>query len=108
MIHNDKEIANKIQTEFESLLKSKFPSLKPMEKWKQTMWHLNGNTIVSLVFLKNKIKFCFFNSDNLDINIVQRWSASIFSLNMEYNYEETINWEKIHELIEQTIITNHK
>jgi uncharacterized protein YdhG (YjbR/CyaY superfamily) len=108
MVNNDKDLANKLETEFESFLKSKFPSLKSIEKWKQTMWHLNGNLIVSLVSSKNKIKFCFFNTDKLDVKVLQRWSASTFSLNLEYNYEDKINWKKIQEMIEQTIRTTNK
>lgn len=103
MITSDQDLANKLQKDFENFLKSKFPSLNSIEKWKQTMWHLDGNLIVSLVTSKNKIKFCFFNVDKLDLKVLQRWSASTFSFNLDYNYEDKINWDKIKRIIEQTL-----
>jgi uncharacterized protein YdhG (YjbR/CyaY superfamily) len=45
-----------IQTKFEELLQLKFPHLQPINKWKQTMWHIDGNLINSS-FKKNQILF---------------------------------------------------
>jgi hypothetical protein len=58
MITSDQDLANKLQKDFENFLKSKFPSLNWIEKWKQTM-HLDGNLLYILVTSKNKIKFLF-------------------------------------------------
>jgi hypothetical protein len=35
---------------------------------------------------------------------LQRWSK-YFSFNLEYNYEDKINWDKIKRIIEQTFLT---
>jgi hypothetical protein len=96
-----------IQEKFEAILQEKYPLLEPIDKWKQTMWHLNENLVVSLIFSSKKLKFCFFNNSSLKLDKNQRWSTTIFSENIEYGYEDIINWKKIEGLIESTVI-NYK
>ena len=92
-----------IQEKFEELLASKFFQLQPVNKWKQTMWHIDGEIIVSLVHLSKKSKFCFFNNPGLNLDKVQRWSSTIYSNNLEINEANEVNWESISDLIENTI-----
>lgn len=94
-----------IQTRFEELLQSRFPLLQPCNKWKQTMWHLEGNVVVSLIQLSKKTKLCFFNNPTIQLDKIQRWSASIYSHNLEYQNESQVDWERIDELIQNTIET---
>ena len=90
-----------IQEKFENLIQSKYPFLDPVEKWNQKMWHKEGKLIVSLIFLSKKLKFCFFNNPNIKLDKLQRWSATIYSQNLEYQNDEEINWDKIQNLINE-------
>lgn len=92
-----------IQAEFEKLLLSKFSFLQPVGKWQQIMWHKEGNLIICLVFSAKKIKFCFFNNPNLTLDKLQRWSTTIYSQNLEISNGDKVNWEKIEELIVNTL-----
>lgn len=91
------------RTRFRRLLASKYPSLKSTEKWRQTMWHNDGSLVVSLIFLSKKIKFCFFNNPNIELDRLQRWSSNIYSQNREYENGMEIDWERISELINTTM-----
>lgn len=97
----NKEI--EIQEEFEHLIKSEYPFLDSVEKWNQKMWHKEQNLIVSLIFLTKKIKFCFFNNPNIELHKLQRWSSTIYSQNLEYQYNDEISWDKIRKLINETV-----
>ena len=88
-----------VQTKFENLLEKKFSYLQPVEKWKQTMWHKDGELVVSLIFSKEKLKFCFFNNPNTKLDKHQRWSTTIFSENLEIENQKEIDWEVIEKLI---------
>ena len=100
------DLKNNIQTKFENLLQKKFSYLQPVEKWKQTMWHKNGELVVSLIFSKEKLKFCFFNNPNIKLDKHQRWSTTIFSENLEVENQEKVNWKIIEELIDKTNLKN--
>jgi len=91
------------QAHFEQLLLSQFPFLEPIDKWKQTMWNKEGQLIVSLVFLSQKVKFCFFNNPIIELDKLQRWGSTISSQNLEYDNRSPINWRKVQELIDSTI-----
>ena len=91
------------QYKFEKLLATKFSQLQPINKWRQTMWHLNGNLIVSLVHLSNKSKFCFFNNPELVLDKLQRWSSSVYSQNLEIDQNTKIDWKKISYRISETM-----
>jgi len=67
------------------------------------MWQKDGNLIVSLVFLSKKMKFCFFNVPDIELDKLQRWGSTIFSQNLEYDDGNAIDWNRISELIEVTI-----
>ena len=99
----DTDFKKSTSIKFETMLKSKFPFLQLVEKWKQTMWHKNGDLIVALIFSSKKIKFCFFNNQNIKLNKHQRWSNNIFSENLEIQNKNEIDWKIIEELIENTI-----
>lgn len=92
-----------IQEEFEKLIKREYPFLAPFKKWNQKMWHKEGALVVSLIFLSKKLKFCFFNNPNIELHKLQRWSSTIYSYNLEYDYDEKINWEKIRKLINKNV-----
>lgn len=92
-----------IQDEFEKLIKSDYPFLVPIQKWNQKMWHKDGKLIISLIFLSKKIKFCLFNNPTIELDKRQRWSAMIYSQNLEYHYDDTIDWEKIKKLIDKNL-----
>ena len=92
-----------IQTHFEELLRTKFPHLQPIGKLRQTMWHIEGNLVVSLVHLSKKTKFCFFNNANLALDKIQRWGSTIYSHNLEYTDENEVNWDEVSEFIQNTI-----
>ena len=92
-----------IQEEFEKLITREFPFLTPTQKWNQKMWHQDGELIISLIFLSKKMKFCLFNNPTIKLDKRQRWSATIFSENLEYHYEDTIDWEKIKKLIAKNL-----
>ncbi len=92
-----------VQAKFEELLKARFPILQPTDKWKQIMWHKEGNLIVSLVLSTNKLKFCFFNNPNLKLDKLQRWSTTIYSQNLEIINEREIVWDEIEALIDSTV-----
>ena len=96
------QIEHKTQYKFENLLRSKFPFLQAVRKWRQIMWHNNGQLIVSLVFLSRKMKFCFFNSE-IELDVLQRWGSSVYSHNLEYAYGAQINWNQIERFIQHTI-----
>ncbi|MEM6815917.1 MAG: hypothetical protein AAF600_16275 [Bacteroidota bacterium] len=89
----------KIQDSFENLLAEKFPELKPIEKWKQTMWHQNGDLVVSLVPLSKKVKFCFFNCPHLELDKTQRWGTTTTSENLEIPDGSVVDWEQIEQLL---------
>ncbi|QCX01336.1 DUF1801 domain-containing protein [Aggregatimonas sangjinii] len=88
-----------IQESFKNLLAEKFPELKPIEKWKQTMWHHNGDLVVSLVPLSKKVKFCFFNTPHLELDKTQRWGTTTSSENLEIPEGSLVDWEQIETLI---------
>jgi hypothetical protein len=67
------------------------------------MWHMDGDLIVSLIHLSKKSKFCFFNNDNIELGKMQRWSATIYSHNLEYAAAADVDWGKVDELIQNTI-----
>jgi hypothetical protein len=92
-----------IQNEFEKLIKCNYPFLAPIQKWNQKMWHQEGELIISLIFLSKKMKFCLFNNPDFELDKRQRWSATIYSQNLEYHYEDTIDWEKINKLIDKNV-----
>ena len=92
-----------IQNEFEKLIKRNYPFLAPIQKWNQKMWHKEGELIISLIFLSKKMKFCLFNNPAIELDKRQRWSATIYSQNLEYHYEDTIDWEKINKLIDKNV-----
>ena len=92
-----------IQAEFEKRLEAKFSFLQPVDKWKQTMWHKEGNLIICLVLSAKKMKFCFFNNPNLTLDKLQRWSTTVYSQNLEIANEDKVDWEKIEELIVETL-----
>ncbi len=96
------------QSQFETLLGTSFPSLQPIKKWNQTMWHNDGDIIVSLIFLSKKMKFCFFNNPDLELDKLQRWSATIYSQNLEFSYEDSVNFDRIKSLIEDTIHSQYQ
>jgi len=90
------------QEKFEKLLQTKFTQLKPINKWRQTMWHLNGKVIVSLVHLTKKSKFCFFNNPEIELDRLQRWGSTVYSKNLEF-INNQVEWDAISNLIENTI-----
>ena len=92
-----------IQEEFEKLIQSDYPFLTPIQKWNQKMWHQDGELIISLIFLSKKMKFCLFNNPTIELDKRQRWSATIYSQNLEYHYEDTIDWKKIKQLIAKNV-----
>ncbi len=92
-----------LQKKFEQLLSKKFSNLQPTIKWNQTMWQMDGNLIVALVFLSNKVKICFFNNYEVELDKLQRWSASIFSQNLEFDSKSEVDWDEITMLIDDTI-----
>ena len=55
------------------------------------MWHKDGELVVSLIFSKEKLKFCFFNNQNIKLDKHQRWSTTIFSENLEVENQEKLN-----------------
>lgn len=91
-----------LQQKFEEILAKEFPQLQPVKKWRQTMWHLDGNLVVSLVHLSKKSKFCFFNNPNLEIGKIQRWGATIYSNNLEVTSEQNVDWDQISKMIKET------
>ncbi len=91
------------QTQFEKLLECEFPTLEPINKWNQTMWHKEGHLIISLIFLSKKFKICFFNNPNITLHKLQRWSSTIYSQNLEYKNDDKVDWDKIQELLNNTI-----
>ena len=95
-----------LQTKFEKLLSTKHSQLKPINKWRQTMWHIDEKIIVSLVHLSNKSKFCFFNNPVLKLDKLQRWGSSVYSQNLEIEQDTNINWNDISNWITDTI-KNH-
>lgn len=94
-----------IQEKFKELLAAKFPQLEPINKWRQTMWQLDGKVIVSLVHLSKKSKFCFFNNPNLVLDKLQRWSSTIYSNNLEISEVDEVSWESVSRMIEDTIFS---
>ena len=92
-----------IQEKFEALLKTDYSTLQPINKWKQTMWHQDGNIIVSLVLLSKKIKFCFFNNPNIELDKLQRWGSTVYSQNLEYKNQDVVDWDRVRELVEDTL-----
>ena len=92
-----------IQQKFDELLRIKFSELQSANKWNQTMWHKDGRVIVSLVHLSKKSKFCFFNNPNLKVGKNQRWSATIYSNNVEVSENDKVDWKSVSEHIEKTI-----
>lgn len=92
-----------IQGKFEELLKLKFPTLEPTNKWNQTMWHIEGKPIVSLIHLSKKTKFCFFNNPDIELDKTQRWGSTVYSQNLEYSVNDSVNWDKVGKLIQNTI-----
>ena len=102
-----KDIQVEIQTKFEKLLATKHGELKPIKKWKQTMWHLNGKIVVSLVHLSKGSKFCFFNNPKLELDKLQRWGSTIYSQNFEIEQNTIIDWDNISYWITDTI-KNHE
>ena len=97
------EQQTKIQAHFNKLLADKYPMLQPIDKWKQVMWHQDGDLIVSLVLLQKKVKFCFFNSSNLTLNKTQRWGTTITSENLEVENGEAVDWERIDMLLKKML-----
>ena len=67
------------------------------------MWHQDGELIISLIFLSKKMKFCLFNNPTIKLDKRQRWSPLNFSENLEYHYKDTIDWEKINQLIAKNL-----
>ncbi|GEM_PF-2538624 len=100
----DTEVATQVR--FENLLSSKFPSLEAIKKWNQTMWHKEGKLIVSLIFLSQRMKFCFFNNPNLELDKLQRWSSSVYSQNLLVENVSVIDWSKVENAIGDTIAQN--
>jgi hypothetical protein len=102
---NLKEIKSLIENNFHNLLEKSFPKLQAVNKWKQIMWHNEERIIVSLVFGKNKIKFCFFNNPTIKLDKLQRWSQTVYSQNLEIKNESLIiDWVYIKELIQKTLL----
>lgn len=95
--------AANIQKTFETILAEKFPELQPVNKWKQTMWHLNGDLVVSLVPLAKKVKFCFFNSPHLKLDKTQRWGTTTSSENLEIPNGTDIDWKQIEKLLTEIL-----
>jgi hypothetical protein len=52
----------------------------------------DGNLIVSLNYIKKQDKILFF-VDKLDFRFCNV-GVQYFSFNLEYNYEDKINWDK--------------
>ena len=104
----ENEIKIELQSEFGKLLVAKFPFLQPVDKWKQMMWLKEGKLIVSLIFSAKKIKFCFFNNPNLKLDKLQRWSAAIYSQNLEIAYGDTVDWETIEKITRDTSESNFR
>jgi hypothetical protein len=96
-------IKNDIQRNFELLLHEKYPYLQVVDKWKQKMWHKDGHLVVSLIFSSKKYKLCFFNNPMIKLGKRQNWSTSVFSENIEYSYEQNVNWEEVDSIIKSTI-----
>ena len=94
---------DKIKIKFEKLLQDKFSFLQPVDKWKQIMWHNDGNLIIALIFSAKKIKFCFFNNPNLQLDKLQRWGRSVYSQNLEISYQDNIDWKSIQQFISETL-----
>lgn len=95
-----------IQEKFETIVKSRYPVLQPIQKWNQRMWIREEKIIVALIFLSKKLKFCFFNNPNIELDKLQRWSSTIFSYNLEYENDELIEWDNVKHLIDSTIKDN--
>ena len=92
-----------LQQKFEEILARDFVQLQPVKKWRQTMWHLDGNLVVSLVHLSKKSKFCFFNNPNLEIGKIQRWGSVTYSNNVEVTAVDELDWKEISKLIRETL-----
>lgn len=99
----DVDFKLELETKFEKIIIAKYPILQPVDKWKQIMWHKEGNLIVSLMFSTKKLKFCFFNNPNIKLDKLQRWSTTIYSQNLEITDESKIDWNIIEELTNDTI-----
>ncbi len=91
------------QEKFEKLLKTRFGQLQPINKWRQMMWHLDGQIVVSLVHLSNKSKLCFFNNPELILDKNQRWGSTIYSTNLEIEPKMDIDWNSVSNWISDTI-----
>lgn len=91
-----------LQQKFEDILAKDFSQLQPINKWKQTMWHLDGNLVVSLVHLSKKSKFCFFNNSNLEVGTIQRWGSTTYSNNVEVTSAVNVDWDQISRFIKET------
>lgn len=95
-----------LQQKFEEILAKDFSQLQPINKWRQTMWHIDGKLVVSLVNLSKKSKFCFFNNPNLEVGIVQRWGSTTYSNNIEVNGAAEVDWKTIIKLLRDTFLTH--
>ncbi len=92
-----------LQENFEQLIADKYSQLQATTKWNQTMWHINGDLVVSLIHMANKSKFCLFNNDELDLDKLQRWNTTTYSKNLEVHDSKSIDWSLLSEMIDQTI-----